>query len=282
MEENQAQLGQVLATIQQQLQQQQQQLQQLQAQQQQLTEVIQQQGVPQQMPQQMPQQVPQPMPQRMPQQMPQDGQIEDEMDDDSEFPMGWQQLLGSKKTVATNATSVALVQLLENPPPLDSLEDKKSETSLYQGVPETPPPRRNRVDFSLWQGQQKIEFALHNILHHLETGENTKIGIAAAWARSAWQDLHEQRRQLLAGGKGKTILERRPDEQKPRLITPQEEEKINRAKRPQAKVTHVWGTNGGPHPPATRPTYSTEFSGQIRSRSRNRGTGKATGDKMQN
>jgi hypothetical protein len=221
MEENQAQLGQVLATIQQQLQQQQLQLQQMQAQQQQLTQGVQQQGVPQQNPQQMAQA----MPQQMPQQMPQVGQIEDEMDDDSDLPMEWQQLLGCKKTVATNATSVALVQMLENPPPLDSLKDKKSETAVYQGVPETPPPRRNKIDLSLWQGQQKIEYALHNIVHHLETGEKAKIGIAAAWARSAWQDLQEQRRQLLAGGRGRTLLERRPDEQKPRLLTPRRKKK---------------------------------------------------------
>jgi hypothetical protein len=273
MEGNQAQLGQVLATIQQQPQQQQQQL----------TQVVQQQGVPQQNPQQMAQQMAQAMPQQMPQQMPQAGQIEDEMDDDSDLPMEWQQLLGCKKTVATNATSVALVQMLENPPPLDSLKDKKSETAVYQEVPETPPPRRNKIDLSLWQGQQKIEYALHNIVHHLETGEKAKIGIAAAWARSAWQDLQEQRRQLLAGGRGRTLLERRPDEQKPRLLTPQEEEKINRAKRPQAKAKNVWGTNGGPHPPAAPPNHPPDFRGQQhRSRSRTRGKGKGKGGKMQN
>jgi hypothetical protein len=271
------QLGQLLAAIQQ-LQVQQQQIQQ--------TQVQQQNFIQQQMQQQALAPTPaQQMQQQMPQQMAQEAaDIEDEdteMEDDNDAKMLWEKLLGSDLTDPTTNAAQALVQSLQNPPPLGNLKSNKAKSTLYRGVPEAAPPRKHRVDFSLWQSQQKMEMVLHNLIELLETGERNQIGVAAAWARSAWQDLHEQRRRLLAGGKGANFLERRPDEQKTRLLTPQEEEKIQRAKRPLAKAKNAWGSNDGPKTfnPST-PTHRANFRGRPRSRSQPGGKGK--GGKMQN
>ena len=116
---------------------------------------------------------------------------------------------------------------------------------------------------------------MNSLVSHLETGDRKALGVTAALVRSAWQDLHEQRRSLLAGGKGKNLLEKRPDDERTRLLTPQEEEKINKAHKPSAKAKKFWGRNDGPQQPRP-PQHPGGFRGRTRSRSQNRGKGKGT------
>ena len=50
---------------------------------------------------------------------------------------------------------------------------------------------------------------------------------AGALIRSGWEDAHQNRRKLLAG-KGKAALDARIDDQRPRLLTKEEEEKTRK------------------------------------------------------
>jgi hypothetical protein len=118
---------------------------------------------------------------------------------------------------------------------------------------------------------------MHSLVAHLEGGDQKHLGLAAAWLRSAWQDLHEQRRGLIAGGKGRSLLDKRPDDVRPRLLTAQEEEKLSKARKPPAKAKNIWGSDHGPNPPRPPPPPG-GFRGRPRSRSQPRsGKGKGKG-----
>ena len=200
-----------------------------------------------------------------------------EDDDDPAMPEGnWDMVLRSVKVKPTAAPAISLLQMLAEPPSLQKLKESEKDAVQFQGVPETPGPRRHRVDFNLWQTQQKLEQAMNFLVSHLQSGDRKELGLTAALVRSAWQDLHEQRRALLAGGKGKSLLEKRPDDEKPRLLNPQEEEKINKARKPLAKAKNIWGRHDGPQPPRP-PQPPGEFRGRPRSRSQTRGKGKGKG-----
>ena len=126
---------------------------------------------------------------------------EDE-DDEATMPAGsWDMVLRSSKVKPTAATAISLVQMLAEPPSLQKLKEAEKDAVHFEGVPETPGPRRHRVDFGLWQCQQKMEQVMNSLVSHLETGDRKDLGVTAALIRSIWQDLHEQR--LLAGGKAK-------------------------------------------------------------------------------
>jgi hypothetical protein len=61
--------------------------------------------------------------------------------------------------------------------------------------------------------------------HFIETEDKGDIGVAAAWIRSAQQDIREQRRGLLAGRQA-WKLDPRKDDDKPKLLTLEEEKRI--------------------------------------------------------
>ena len=63
--------------------------------------------------------------------------------------------------------------------------------------------------------------------HYLETGNKAALGGAAAWQRSAWQDLQEQRRRFLAGREA-WKLERRKEDMAVKLLTDEEDKKIGK------------------------------------------------------
>ena len=66
---------------------------------------------------------------------------------------------------------------------------------------------------------------MHLLIDALETGEPTPIDLAAAEIRSAWEDVLKQRRGLMAG-KVVNRLDRRPDDDRPRLLSPNEEKRV--------------------------------------------------------
>jgi len=202
--------------------------------------------------------------------------------DDSEEEMeqaqaSWDLVLKSSKLIAQAPDSTSLIAMLAEPPPLEKLKGAEQDARHFQGVPETPGPRRHKVDYGLWQAQHKMEEAMHSVVAHLEGGDQKHLGLAAAWLRSAWQDLHEQRRALLAGWKVRNLLDKRPDDVRARLLTAQEEENVSKSRKPPDKAKNIWGSDPGPNPPRPPPP-SGGFRGSPRSLSQPRsGKGKGKG-----
>ena len=76
------------------------------------------------------------------------------------------------------------------------------------------------------------------LVHGLEMSDPTGLEMAGAEIRSVWEDLQQQRRNLLAG-KISGKLEKSSDETRPRLLKAEEEKRISiaqskaRSSRPQ-------------------------------------------------
>lgn len=164
-----------------------------------------------------------------------------EGDADLDLP-DWLDILPQNKKAPEKEAAVALVALVGPPPPLDALKLAGENQIKYQGVPVTPPARRHRMDTNFMLLQQKMENAMHALVGSQETENRQQVAEAAAWVRSAWQDIHEHRRRMLAGRQS-WKLEKRPDDTRTRLLTKEEEEKIAKGKRPQQPQARrqFWG-----------------------------------------
>ena len=187
----------------------------------------------------------------------------------------WGSLL--KPTTVEPSTSNAqfLCQVLSSPPPTDKLKASEKIMPCYAHIPLTPPPRKNRIDTQLYTGQKKLEHAMHMLTHHLETGDNESIGIGAAWIRSAWEDMHQQRRSLMAG-KQAFKLDPRTDDTRPRLLTKEEEQKIQRQRRPKPRARPFWGESQSSNfRPTEQPHYRSKTPTTPRGKGRGKGKGKA-------
>ena len=119
--------------------------------------------------------------------------------------------------MASAPHGVALVQLLGNPPPLEALKATGKTLTKYQEIPQTPPPRKHRLDSNLAIMQNKLEMAMQALVHSQETNEREPVAQAAAWIRSAWEDIHQQRRHLLAGRQSHK-LDKRVDDTRRKLL----------------------------------------------------------------
>ena len=96
----------------------------------------------------------------------------------------------------------------------------------------------------LAQTQLKLECSMQLLVSYLETQNLEFLFQQAACMRSAWEDIHQQRRHLLVQGRAH-ILEPRADRVEPRLPSPEEERK-SRATRP----------SGPPKPPSQLRVYN--------------------------
>ncbi len=186
-----------------------------------------------------------------------------DMDEDEEYEsettsaerlrgtLEWDQILERPEIPAETLQGQQLCDLLSSPPPLASLANQgKERAERYIGVPKTVAPRKHVVDKQLWTAQWKMERTMHELVRAIECDDKSKILKAAAFTRSAWEDIHQQRRGLMAG-RGRGQLDTRPDEDRPTLLTKEEEQKIRRG-RPQSgkgggfhNATWDRGTRGG-------------------------------------
>ena len=174
---------------------------------------------------------------------------EEDQGEDELMALTWHALLRTPATVPQTAHARELGALLENPPPLQQLKAQEQAQTRYTSIPSTPPPRRHKIDRTMQTAQAKMEACMHAIVHHIETGEPKELGVAGAWARSAWEDLQQNRRNLMAG-KQAFKLDPRPDDTRPKLLTKEEEQKIHRP-RPKPSASKFWGeasTFNGPNP----------------------------------
>ena len=207
--------------------------------------------------------------------------VDDEEEEVVADDVSWSDVLSQARRTPSNEEAARFTKLLASAPSLQALKENRANVQLYLGVPESPGARQNRVDSQLQAAQQKIELGLHLLTHYLETGNRAAIGGAAAWYRSAWEDLNQQRRQFLAG-KEAWKLGRRNDDHAGRLLTEEEEKKLSRGKG-VGKGNHDRGrfrdsaTSWARKDWAVqKPYYNNDWS-RARSLSRGRGKGKGRG-----
>lgn len=200
---------------------------------------------------------------------------EQEGPSDAEDP-SWGRILMPTTVEPTQPSAQFLCQVLSSPPPIDKLKASEKVMPCYANIPLTPPPRKNRIDTQLYTGQKKLEHAMHMITHHLETGDQEAIGIGAAWIRSAWEDMHQQRRTLMAG-KQAFKLDPRADDTRPRLLTKEEEQKIQRQRRPKPRARPFWGEAQSSN---FRPTEAPHYRSKTPTTPRGKGKGKGKGKTM--
>ena len=110
-------------------------------------------------------------------------------DQEEEADPSWTDILRQNRRQATGEEAAKFAKLLEIAPDQQALKDSRGDVALYCGVSEAPRPRQNRFNGQLYQAQVKVELGLHLVTHYLETGKKAALGGAAAWQRSAWQDL---------------------------------------------------------------------------------------------
>ena len=142
----------------------------------------------------------------------------------------WQSVLGGSRQQPTQAMACNLVDLLESPPPMSLLKSDSLNITPYIKIPSTPSSRKNIMDQKLYMPQKKLEEAMQHMVHSLETHDPQGIQVAAGFVRSAWEDLNQGRRELFAG-RQRNKLDKRTDDNRPRLLTREEEIKIQQAPR---------------------------------------------------
>ena len=195
--------------------------------------------------------------------------LDEDMKDDDMQPLddacaaaGWGAVLHTPLLEVHSNAGKSMVRLMQDPPPLETLRHTMKDSPKYKGMPTSAPPRRHKVD-QKWAGvQKKMEDHMNVMLHFHETKDETLIHVAEALVRSAWQDCQENRREFLAG-KQSHHLEKRPDENKNKLLNPEEEKKIRNANTQEDKQQ--------------KPLFQNRQTWNRWSRSRSRSPGKGKG-----
>lgn len=142
----------------------------------------------------------------------------------------WTAIFQQERRHPGTGAGATLAGLMVKPPPLDVLKSPQFSSPNFIGIPQTPAPRKNTIDYKIATAQKKMEDCMQHMVAAME-GDRHGVNTAAALARSAWEDLHQMRREHLAG-RQRSKLQKREDDQKPRLLTAEEEAKItlNRGK----------------------------------------------------
>ena len=104
----------------------------------------------------------------------------DEDENAKEKEVSWLNVLRTGALQPSSADSVALAKLLGEAPPLGQLKASTQGIRQFQGVPQTPTPRKNKIDFHLFQAQKKLEDAMHMQMNFMESNEKRDISLMAA------------------------------------------------------------------------------------------------------
>jgi hypothetical protein len=148
--------------------------------------------------------------------------------------LGWVDRLTGAQTQVSVQGAASLVSLLASPPPLDLVAKQVREQVQYKGVPQTPAARQNKVDQRLFTIQKKMEIAMHQMVHQQEVQDPKSLEVIAAMLRSAWEDVQQQRRVLMAGRQAPK-LDTREDDNRARLLSREEEDKIAKGRAARAQ-----------------------------------------------
>jgi hypothetical protein len=182
----------------------------------------------------------------------------------------WTDLLPTTTVKATKEDAKGLCALLSRPPPWKMLKSTELENFNFSGIPTTPPPRKNKKDGTMYTAQRKMENALQFLAHYLETGEKQSIGVGAAWCRSAWEDLQQQRRGVLSVTQG-CKWETRHDDHRARLLTRDEEQRIRPQIRGRPRAMQQWGDRQHPSSGLSQASMFCNRPGTYNKRDREKG-----------
>ena len=190
--------------------------------------------------------------------------IDMEQDQDLEpDDLTWADHLRGAQRQVTQPGAISLVNLLSKPPPLDLISKQLKDSVQYKGVPNTPAPRQHHIDIKLQAIQRKIEVAMHMLVHQQEapSQEVHCLEELAAILRSTWEDVHQQRRVLMAG-KFAPKLDNRSDDTRNKLLSKEEEERISKsrsARQASFRPQTTWRSRSQPGAARPFPLQSSQF-----------------------
>ena len=148
---------------------------------------------------------------------------------DNEHQTQWQQFFTPTHQEPSTLEGHTVCTLLAQPPPLQDLRNSQAKVVLYKGVPVTPAPTKQFNDKKQFDIQVKLEANMHLIIAALENDDKSKLVEAAAWSRSAWEDVLQSRRKQFAGRQS-WKLDSRMDDDRAKLVTAEEEKKLRAGK----------------------------------------------------
>jgi hypothetical protein len=155
-------------------------------------------------------------------------------DSTSDEGTAWAEVITKPRTDPSTPEGTRLAKLFGSPPPLQDLKHLEGGITRYSGVPETPPPRRHKVDNQLTTVQRKLEAAMHLMVHYFESKDKGALAASGAYLRSASEDVLQQRRTFMAGRQA-WKLPRRADDNRPTLLTEDEEKKLKPDRQPRTE-----------------------------------------------
>ena len=161
--------------------------------------------------------------------MPEGQQDEEDAEGEEPIPQGWEDIFPQEQQEPKSKQAIAMATLLEKAPEQGLLTKARAEVILYKKLPRTPAARADPKDKQLQRTQVKLELALNLIVQHLDFGSGSALAGSAAYLRSAYEDLQQDRRQLMAAGQ-RSKLNKREDNKQPRLLSEEEERKIQEGK----------------------------------------------------
>ena len=199
------------------------------------------------------------------------------VEEEEETEISWGEIILSTRVEPTQEDAVKFIKLLSSSPNLKDLRETSQQVKLFSGVPETPPPRQNKIDHKWYTVQHKMEMCLHLMAQFMDGNNRSSLAATAAWLRSAWQDALESRRQFLAGPQA-WKLPPRPDDKKPRLFSEEEEKKLVRPMaRTGMKTSYQWGQDHEDRQPRPRGRWVQADRSRSTSRPYGKGKGKGKG-----
>ena len=168
--------------------------------------------------------------------------IEQEEQEEEEKDFTWERVFPTVKVSPITHVVHGVEVMMEIPPDLESLRNQEKHLPRYEHVPETPPPRKSHLDHERQRLCKKIEMAMHAAISSLDSGNPEHLAMALGYMRSAWEDIHQSRRQAFAG-RQRTKLDSRPDDNRTRLLTKDEEKEVEKGR--MSKQKQHWGKGKG-------------------------------------
>lgn len=146
----------------------------------------------------------------------------------------WSSYLHTTEVEATAQTAQDLVKLFKEPPSLSALNNTFDEIPNYKGIIPTPPVRPIPGDKALHDLQEKLRATMALFVEAEESNDRSASYSAAAFLRSAHEDVRQMRRRNVAGKKAHQ-LDARVDADQASLFSKSEE----------AKLKKTWGRGRG-------------------------------------
>lgn len=140
---------------------------------------------------------------------------------------GWG-FLPSNTVQATTPGAVGMIERLASAPTVDRVKALQDMVPVYEGVLATP---KGKADLNLYLAQKKFECIMHMVVHVYDNQCDARAALAnvAAVARSGFEDLSEERRRRVTGGRP-GILEPREDIPDSSLLNKEEWDKLRAAR----------------------------------------------------